>query len=122
MPSIDNNTHSILGLLVACNRGYGKKSDLSLLASRNYKVITIASQIGSEHPIVGSPVVDSYIDKIEKSNMANSQESISELHSSYGVLDTNVESFRESIEPFTMSDDPTQLLGPELKVAHHTER
>jgi hypothetical protein len=53
MPSIDDNTHSMLGLLVACDRGYGKKSILSLLASRNYKVITMASQIGSEHPIVG---------------------------------------------------------------------
>jgi hypothetical protein len=122
MPSIDDNTHSMLGPLVACDRGYGKKSILFLLASKNSKVITNASQIGSEHPIVGSTVVEPYIDKIEKSNMANSQESVSELQSIYGVSDGNVESFRESIEPFMMSDNPTQLLGLELKVAQHTEK
>jgi hypothetical protein len=84
MPSINKNTR----------KGYGKKSILSLLASKSYKVNTITTKIGLEHPIVGSTVVESYIEKIEKINITNSQQSISELQSNYGVLDVNVvESF-----------------------------
>lgn len=118
----DENTNSMLGPLIACNRGYGKESILSLPAPKNYKVITIASKIGSEHPIVGSTVVESYIEKIKKNNISNSQQSISDLQSNYGVLHKSVGSFWKSIEPFTMSDDPAQLLGPELKVDNHQEK
>jgi hypothetical protein len=89
----DENTNSMLGPLIACNRGYGKESILSLPAPKNYKVITIASKIGSEHPIVGSTVVESYIEKIKKNNISNSQQSISDLQSNYGVLHKSVGSF-----------------------------
>ncbi len=63
LPTIDNNMSSMLGPQLACDRGYGKKSVLGLLASKYYKVITITSKIGSEHPIVGSSIVESYIEK-----------------------------------------------------------
>ncbi len=66
LPTIDENTNSMLGPLLACDREYGKKLILGLLASRNYKVTSIASKIGSEHPIVGSSIVESYVEKIEK--------------------------------------------------------
>jgi hypothetical protein len=66
LPAVDKNVQSMLGPFIACNRGYGKKFIMSLLASKNYKVITIASKIGSEHPIVGSSAVEFYIDKIKK--------------------------------------------------------
>jgi hypothetical protein len=62
--SVDVNTHSMLGPFMACGQGYGKKSIIALLTQRNFKVITIASKIGLEHPIVGSTVVESYIDQI----------------------------------------------------------
>jgi len=98
LPSVDNNVHSMLGLLMVCDRGCGKKSIIALLMQRNFKVITIASKIGSEHPIVGSTVVKSYVEKkIENSNLRSSMLSASDLESNYGVLQSNVELFRDSI-------------------------
>jgi hypothetical protein len=47
---------------------------------------------------------------------------ITNLQCNYGVLQSNVESFRESIKQFTMSDDSGQLLGPEVMVAQHREK
>jgi hypothetical protein len=43
LPAFDDSTHSMLGPLIACDWGYGKKSILALSASKNYKVITIES-------------------------------------------------------------------------------
>jgi len=77
--------------------------------------------MGSEHPIVGSTVVETYIEKIECSNLHSSMLSLSNLESNYGVLLSNVELFYDSIKEFTMSDDPLQLLGPEVMVAQHQE-
>jgi hypothetical protein len=37
------------------------------------------------------------------------------------ILMSNVELFRDSIREFTVSDDPWQLLGPEIMVAQHRE-
>jgi hypothetical protein len=46
--------------LLYCDRGYGKKKVIELLAKRNFKVITIANAVGSEHPIIAFIVVDTY--------------------------------------------------------------
>jgi hypothetical protein len=119
LPPVDENVQSMLGPFIACDRGYGKKSIMSLLASKNYKVITIASKIGSENPIVGSSAVESYIDKIKRNLLSNTQQSIADLQDAYGVLQIDVELFQQNIEEFTISDDPTQLLGPEIIVAEH---
>jgi hypothetical protein len=94
---------------------------MSLLASRHYKVITIASNIGSEHPIAGSSVVDSYINKIKKCQVNATQQSTSDLLENYGVLQRDVNLFLENIKQFTISDDQTQLLGPEVIVAENRE-
>ena len=38
-----------------------------------------------------------------------------------GVLENNIQNFEDSIAPYTISDDPNILLGPELKVAQLTD-
>lgn len=60
LPAVDENSHSMLGPFIVCDRGYGKKSIVEMLASRNFKVLTICSKAGSERPIVGSTIVESY--------------------------------------------------------------
>jgi hypothetical protein len=122
LPTIDENMNSMLGPLLACNRGYGKKSILGLLASKHYKVIMIASKIGSEHPIVGSSIVESYIEKIERNNLSNSGISTIDLQSNYGVLQSTAESFRDSYQQITMCDNSGLLLRPEAMVAQHREK
>jgi hypothetical protein len=119
LPSADDNTHSLLGPIFVCDRGYGKKSIISLLSERNYKVLTIASKIGSDHPMVGSTVVQMYLEKINLSTLCSHDQAPSELSSDYGVLQSNVDEFLEAVEPFTISDDPAILLGPEVVVAEH---
>jgi hypothetical protein len=43
---------SMNGPIIAFDRGYGKVSFINLLMERNYKVITIANAVGSEHPLL----------------------------------------------------------------------
>jgi hypothetical protein len=109
----------MLGPFIACERGYRKKSIITLLASRHFKVLAITSKIGSEHPIVGFTVVKTYLEKIENSRITSSQCSEAALENTYGALQFNVESFKDLLSLFTLSDDPTQLLGPEVIVAEH---
>jgi hypothetical protein len=37
------------------------------------------------------------------------------------VLGRNVEAFWESLEEYTLQDDPNRLFGPEIKVAQHAQ-
>jgi hypothetical protein len=122
LPSIDENTQSMLGPIMVCDRGYGKKSVINLLSSRNFKVLTIASTIGSDHPIVGSTTVLSYLEKVQRYGVTNSINSTEVLQSDFGVLQSNVADFLDSVKPFTVSDNPNELLGPEIVVAQHCEK
>ena len=47
LPPVDNNENSSSGPIIACDRGYGKKKVIELLAKRNFKVITIANAMRS---------------------------------------------------------------------------
>ena len=64
LPTVDNNELSSLGPILACDRGYGKKSAVDLFASKKFKVIAVANAMGSEHPFVGSSTADVYSKKI----------------------------------------------------------
>jgi len=114
LPQIDENSESMLGSITVCDRGYGKKSLISLWAERNYKVLTVASNIRYKHPIVGSTIVGSYVDKIN-----STVTSTTDLVSNYGVLQSNINEFKDSIKDFTISNDPSQLLGSQALVAQH---
>jgi hypothetical protein len=107
---------------MVCNRGYGKKSVINLLSSRNFKVLTIASTIGSDHPIVGLTTVQSYLEKVQRYGVTNSIYSTEVLQSDFGVLQSNMEDFLDSVKPFTVSDNPKELLGSEIVVAQHCEK
>ena len=112
----------MLGPIMVCNRGYGKKSVINLFTSQNFKVLTIASTIGSDHPIVGLTTVQSYLEKVQRYGVTNSIYSTEVLQSDFGVLQSNVEDFLDSVKPFTVSDNPKELLGFEIVVAQHCEK
>ena len=45
--------------------------------------------------------------------------STTDLVGNYGVLQSNANEFKDSIKDFTISDDPSQLLGPQVLVVQH---
>jgi hypothetical protein len=45
------------------------------------------------------------------------QLSATDLENNYGLLQSYVDSFWDSIKEFTISDNPMQLLGPEIMIA-----
>jgi len=100
----------MLGPIIACDHGYGKKAIIELLSAKNFKVLKIAGTVGSSHLIIGTAVVNQYC-----SNSFNCGNSNIEI--SYGILQTELSSFLDSINDFSISDDPTLLLGPEVVIA-----
>jgi hypothetical protein len=119
---VDNNELSKLGPILACDRGYGKKSAVELFASKNYKVIAIANAMGSEHPFVGSSTVNAYTKKIREHNvLRRTTSSDNDEESLGGVLELDIQTFEETIAPYALSDDQDTLLGPELRVAQLSE-
>jgi len=58
LPQIEDNTMSMLGSIIACDHGYGKKAIIELLLAKNFNVPTIAGIVGSGHPIIGTMVVN----------------------------------------------------------------
>jgi hypothetical protein len=114
LPQIVDNTMSMLGPIIACDYGYGKKAIIELLSAKNFKVLTIAGTEGSGHPIIGTMVVDQYCSKIREHNSLNCGNS--NMENSYGILQTELSAFLDSIKDFSISDDPTLLLGPEIVI------
>ncbi len=113
MPSIHDNSNSMHGPILACDRGYGKKSFIEMLGAKHYKVVTIASPIGSDHPIISSTTVSAYVEKVKAAGIKtglslddNSDEEATDELSD--VLDRNVDSFLLSLEDYTLHDDPNQ--------------
>ncbi len=126
MPSIHENTNSMRGPILACDRGYGKKSFIEMLWEKNFKVLTIASPVGSDHPIVGLTTVAGYVAKLKALNRETiiSMDYVSDdrpKNDLGDVVDKNLETFIQNLEEYTLQDDPNQLLGPEMIVAHHSE-
>jgi hypothetical protein len=107
-------------ILLACDRGYGKKKVIEILAKRNFKVITIANAMGSEHALISFSVVDAYREKIHLCNVTNAGRN-NESSEDYidGVLESNLEEFDLGGAEFMLSNKETLLLGPEIKVCQH---
>jgi hypothetical protein len=115
LPQIEDNTMPMLGPIIACDCGYGKKAIIELLSAKNFKVLTIAGTVGSGHPINGTMAVDQYCSKIREHNSLSCGNSNMEI--SYGILQTELSPFLDSIKEISISDDPTLLLGPEVVTA-----
>jgi len=77
---------SMLGPIITCDPGYGKKAIIELLSAKNFKFLTIAGTAGSGHPIIGTTVVDQYCSKIREHNSLNCGNS--NMENSYGILQT----------------------------------
>ncbi len=82
---------SILGPIIACDHGFGKKAIIELLLAKNIKILTRAGTVGSGHPIIGTMAVDQYCSKIRE-------------HNSLSCGNSNME-------------NPTLQLGPEVIIA-----
>jgi len=89
LPNIEINTGSHLGPIMVMDRGFGKLSILNALAKKNFKILTIAAVVGSEHPIVPSSSVHQFSEKI--SNAGGSQAEMDQLY--------------QRMNPWTISDD-----------------
>jgi predicted nucleotidyltransferase len=98
---------SMNGPIIAFDRGYGKVSFINLLMERNYKVITIANAVGSEHPFVGTTAIDAFKKKARVTHPHVDIEAIDNL-----LRDNNIPNF-------VIQDIENILLGPEVKVARH---
>jgi predicted nucleotidyltransferase len=95
------------GPIIAFDRGYGKVSFINLLMERNYKVITIANAVGSEHPFVGTTAIDAFKKKVRVTHPHLDIEAIDNL-----LQDNNIPNFM-------IQDIDNILLGPEVKIARH---
>jgi hypothetical protein len=47
----------MLGPIIDCDQGYGKKAIMEILTEKKIKVVTIAGNMSSRYPIFGSSVV-----------------------------------------------------------------
>jgi len=109
LPAVQPNDYSPNGPIIVFDRGYGKKKMVDLVRSKNFKLITIAATVGSEHPIVPLSAVDAYHDRIMNNTNISSE-----------ILAASLSEFDASIQPWVISDDPNVLLGPELKICVHS--
>ncbi len=82
---------------------------VDLVRSKNFKLITIATTVASEHPIVPLSAVDTYRDRI-----------MNNTHISSEIFAASLSEFDVSIQPWVISDDPNVLLGPEVKICMHS--
>ena len=98
---------SMNGPIMACDRGYGKLSFINLLIQRNYKVITIANTVGSEHPFIGSSVIEDFKRRVSISHPLLGLEPLTNMLKDHNICD------------FVIQDADNVLLGPEVKVARH---
>jgi hypothetical protein len=117
LPPVEKNCNQCdLGPWLACDRGYGKKKVIQMLAEKNGKVITVTATAGSDHPIIPSSVVHSYQEKLKKQQNEDSEEEESlELGDSIGQYAANM------LSTWTIEDNQDVLLGPEIKIARDDE-
>lgn len=118
LPAMAPNMASTFGPILACNRGYGRKSMVEMFGIWNFKVIAIANSIGSEHPIVGTSAIKDYIQKnLSKANTYSGYHSGQWKWQHWQGFRFWHCSFHHSIGPFCFSDNPNSLFGPEVVIA-----
>jgi len=110
MPAIGADYRSSMNSpIIAFDRGYGKVSFISLLVRRNYKVITIANSVGSEHSFVGQSVIDALRKKVATS------------HPQFGLDAFENMLHVNNVNDFIIQDIDNILLGPEVRVARSVD-
>ncbi len=82
---------------------------VDVVQSKNFKLITVAATVGSEHPIVPSSAVAIYRERLLKNTSLPKD-----------ILANSLSEFDTKIQPWVISDDPNILLGPELKMCMHS--
>jgi len=109
LPEVEPNANSPDGPIIVFDRGYGKKKMVDVVQSKNFKLITVAATVGSEHPIVPSSAVAIYRERLLKNTSLPKD-----------ILANSLSEFDTKIQPWVISDDPNILLGPELKMCMHS--
>jgi len=110
MPAIGADYQlSMNGPIMAFDHGYGKVSFISLPVRHNYKVITIAKSVGSEHPFVGPTVIDALRKKVATSHPQFALEAFE------NILHDN------KVNDFIIQDIDNILSGPEVRVVRSVD-
>jgi hypothetical protein len=91
LPAVQPNDNSPNGPLIVLDWGCGKKKMVDVFRSKNFKLITIAATVGSEHPIVPLSAVDAYSDHIMKNTNIFSE-----------ILAASLSSFDANIQPWVI--------------------
>jgi hypothetical protein len=124
-PQIERNVASLFGPLLVMDRGFRKLKLIKVLAQKNYKIITIAATLGSEHPLVPSTALSTFRDKLKKTKRSKtdtlSDDEVDEDEDEGEPLVDAVVEFDSIMVPWTIPDDEKILLGPEYKVSRYSE-
>jgi hypothetical protein len=103
------------------DRGFGKLKLVKALGLKNFKVLTIAATLGSEHPIVPSSAQETYLDKLRRYHQVTQYNSSDDDAEESEPVVNAVDTFQKNLSQWTISDDSNVLLGPEQKVCRNLE-
>jgi hypothetical protein len=120
-PQVEPNSHSELDPILVMDRGFGKLKLVLALGAKNFKILTIAAALGSEHPIVPSSAQESYLEKLRKHYKDNKNDSSDEEQDQLFPVVNAEDQFIKSLLPWTISDNSNVLLGPEVMLASNIE-
>jgi len=79
------------------DRGFGKMDRVEEVVKKNFKLITVAATLGSQHPFVPTSAMQSYQDKLKQKKKPE-----------------ELNYFNHYIEKWEVKDDAKVLRGPEL--------
>jgi hypothetical protein len=118
---VEPNSTSSLGSILVIDRGFGNLKLVLALGAKNFKILTIAAALGSEHPIVPSSAQEIYLAKLREHYKDNKYDSSDEEQDPLLPVVNAEEKLRKNLLPWTISDDSNVLLGPEVVVATNME-
>jgi len=98
LPDAETNKGLARGPVLVMDRGFGKMDHVEEVMKKNFKLITVAATLGSQHPFVPTiSAMQNYRDKLKQ------KKKLEELSS-----------FNQYIEKWEVKDDAKVLRGPEL--------
>jgi hypothetical protein len=97
LPDAETNKGLARGPVLVMDRGFGKMDHIEEVMKKNFKLITVAATLGSQHPFVPTSAMQNYRDKLKQKKKSE-----------------ELSSFNQYIEKWEVKDDAKVLCGPEL--------
>ncbi len=66
LPDAETNKGLARGPVLVMDRGFGKMDHVEEVVKKNFKLITVAATLGSQHPFVPTSAMQSYRDKLKQ--------------------------------------------------------